>query len=245
MSVLDAIVSVLLTLSFATLVLGMARRVWLYAATPAPLRIPTTPAPRKPLGAAMRVGREVLLFESLFRADKFLWVTSALFHVGLLLVLLRHLRYFITPTPQLLVLIQPFGKLGALAMMLGLLGLLARRVFLPQARYITRATDIAVLLLLLAIGASGLVMTFLIHTDIMGLKLYLAGLWSFDPQPLPEDPALVLHLLLVAALVVVAPFSKLLHMAGVFFSPTRNQCDDARERRRLAQWARPFDERRS
>jgi nitrate reductase gamma subunit len=244
MSVLTAAVSALLMVSFSVLVLGMARRVWLYAATPSPLRIPTTPAPRRRWGAAARVGREVLLFESLFRADKFLWLTSALFHAGLLFVLLRHLRYFLTPVPELVVLVQPLGEIGAFAMMAGLLGLLARRLLLPRVRYVTRATDIAMLLLLLAVGASGLVMTYLFHTDIIGLKQYLAGLWRLESQPLPEDPALVIHLLLVVALMAAAPFSKLLHMAGVFFSPTRNQCDDARERRRVAGWARPLDQRR-
>ena len=59
-----------------------------------------------------------------------------------------------------------------------------------------------------------------------------------------HDVFLVGHLLLFAILLVVAPFSKLLHAAGVFFSPTRHQRDDARERRHLAPWARSFDSRR-
>jgi nitrate reductase gamma subunit len=245
MSIVNLIVSTLLVASFAILILGMAWRVWLYASTPAPLRIFTAPAPATRAGAAFRVGREVTLFESLFRADKFLWLVSMLFHVGLLLVLLRHLRYFMAEPPLPVVLIQPLGQIGALMMMVGLIGLLARRLFEPRVRYVTSATDIGVLLLLLAIGASGLAMTFLFPTDIMGLKQYLAGLWRFDPQPLPDDPALIVHLLLVATLLVVAPYSKLLHLAGVFFSPTRNQRDDARTRRHVAAWARPLDQRRT
>ena len=53
----------------------------------------------------------------------------------------------------------------------------------------------------------------------------------FDWQPLPADPALLVHLALVAALMIVFPFSKLLHAPGVFFSPSRNQADNAREQR--------------
>jgi len=245
MLIVNVIVSTLLVVSFAILILGMAWRVWLYASTPVPLRIFTAPAPTTRAGAALRVGREVTLFESLFRADKFLWLVSMLFHVGLLLVLLRHLRYFMAEPPLPVVLIQPLGQIGALMMMVGLIGLLARRLLEPRVRYVTSATDIGVLLLLLAIGASGLAMAFLFPTDIMGLKQYLAGLWRFDPQPLPGDPALIVHLLLVATLLVVAPYSKLLHLAGVFFSPTRNQCDDARTRRHVAAWARPLDQRRA
>ena len=48
---------------------------------------------------------------------------------------------------------------------------------------------------------------------------------------------LLLHLALVIALMIVFPFSKLLHAPGVFFSPTRNQADDSRTRRHLVHWA--------
>jgi nitrate reductase gamma subunit len=58
---------------------------------------------------------------------------------------------------------------------------------------------------------------------------------------LPADPLLWLHLALVAGLMIVFPFSKLLHAPGVFFSPTRNQADDPRERRHLAAWAAKLD----
>ena len=56
-------------------------------------------------------------------------------------------------------------------------------------------------------------------------------------SPLPADPALLVHLALVAALMIVFPVSKLLHAPGVFFSPSRNQADDPREKRHLAPWA--------
>jgi nitrate reductase gamma subunit len=53
----------------------------------------------------------------------------------------------------------------------------------------------------------------------------------FDWQPLPADPPVLIHLGLVALLMIVFPFSKLLHAPGVFFSPTRNQADNPREMR--------------
>jgi nitrate reductase gamma subunit len=59
----------------------------------------------------------------------------------------------------------------------------------------------------------------------------------FDIQPLPVHPGLMIHLLLVALLMILFPFSKLLHAPGVFFSPTRNQADNPREKRHLAPWA--------
>ena len=83
-------------------------------------------------------------------------------------------------------------------------------------------------------------MTFVSHTDIIALKAFFLSLMYFDwgnMQPLPGDPMLVAHLTLVAALMLIFPFSKLLHAPGVFFSPTRNQVDNPRERRHLAPWA--------
>jgi hypothetical protein len=80
-------------------------------------------------------------------------------------------------------------------------------------------------------------MTFVGHTEIVAVKAFFLGLILFDWQPLPAHPALYLHLALVAVLLVVFPFSKLLHAPGVFFSPGRNQSDNPREARHLAPWA--------
>jgi hypothetical protein len=69
------------------------------------------------------------------------------------------------------------------------------------------------------------------------LKAFFLGLMVFNWQPIPEDPLLLLHLGLVAALMIIFPISKLLHAPGVFFSPSRNQVDNPREQRHLAPWA--------
>jgi nitrate reductase gamma subunit len=93
------------------------------------------------------------------------------------------------------------------------------------------------LALLLGIALSGLGMKFLAHTDVVGVKTFFLGLMYFDIQPLPAHPGLYVHLALVALLMIVFPFSKLLHAPGVFFSPTRNQVDNPREMRHLSPWA--------
>lgn len=221
----------------AIIVAGLAMRIMRYAKTPAPLKIPTMPAPLTKSGTAFRMAREVTLFESLFRSNKWLWLFAFLFHFGLLLVLLRHLRYFMDPVWTPIVLIQPFGIHGGLAMVIGLVALLGRRLILPRIRYITSPSDILMLLLLIGIGASGLMMTHLTHTDVIAVKAFFLGLMTFNWQSLPADGVLYAHLGMVAALMIVFPFSKLLHAPGVFFSPTRNQNDDSRDRRHLAPWA--------
>ncbi|MGC1816644.1 MAG: respiratory nitrate reductase subunit gamma [Casimicrobiaceae bacterium] len=228
---------------FATAVfaIGVGWRVYDYARTPAPLKIPTTPAPVTRGGVALRMVREVVLFESLFKSNLWTWACGFLFHAGLLLVLLRHLRYFTQPVWGLVVLVQPFGIYAGFAMAAGLAGLWLRRVTVPRVRYISTPSDHLMLALLIAIAASGLMMKFVSHTDIVSVKAFFLGLMRLDWQPLPGSAPLYVHLSLVALLMLVFPFSKLLHAPGIFFSPTRNQVDDPREHRHLAPWAAGLD----
>ena len=224
---------------FATLVLigGVAYRIYEYSRTPAPLKIPTTPAPTTNAGVALRMAREVVLFESLFKSNKWIWVFGWLFHVGLALVLLRHLRYFQEPVWFVVEFIQPFGKYASFAMVAGLAGLWARRFLVDRVRYISTPSDHLMLALLIGIGLSGMMMTFVAHTDIVALKAFMLGLMTFNWQPMPADAVLMAHLFLVALLMIIFPVSKLLHAPGIFFSPSRNQADNPRERRHLAPWA--------
>jgi nitrate reductase gamma subunit len=227
-------------LFYAAALLGAAGLVWRirdYARTPAPLKIPTTPAPTTTGGVVLRMLREVMLFESLFKANLWIWLFGWMFHVALALVLARHLRYFTEPVWFWVRWIQPFGLYGGLAMVAGLAGLWARRFLVERIRYISTPSDHLMLALLLAIGLSGLAMKFLVHTDIIDLKAFALGLVYFDWQPLPAHPLLYLHLFLVALLIAIFPYSKLLHAPGVFFSPGRNQADNPREQRHLAPWA--------
>lgn len=237
MSVLSVFYALLFYLAAALFTGGLLYRIRLYVRTPAPLKIPTMPAPVTRSGAALRVLREVTLFQSLFKSNKWIWLLGWMFHLGLLLVLLRHLRYATEPVWGWVALLQPFGIYGGLAMAAGLAGLWLRRLLVPRIRYISGPSDHLMLALLLAIAVSGLFMKFVTHTDIVAVKAYMLGLLYFDWQPLPADPLLILHLTLAALLMIIFPISKLLHAPGVFFSPTRNQNDDARERRHLASWA--------
>ena len=219
------------------LVLGLLYRIRRYTATPAPLKIPTTPAPVTRTGVALRMLREISLFESLFKSNKWTWLFGWLFHFGMLLVLLRHLRYFIEPVWGWVTFLQPFGKYAAIPMVIGLLGLWLRRLMVDRVRYISALSDHLMLALLIAIGLTGIAMSYAVGTDVVAVKAFFLGLMWFDWQPLPVDPLLYAHLIMVAVLMLIFPFSKLLHAPGVFFSPTRNQADDPRERRHIAAWA--------
>ena len=234
---MTAVYALLFYFAAAMLAGGVGYHVWLYASTPQPLKIPTTPAPTTRAGVALRMLKEVTLFESLFKANKWTWLFGWVFHFALVVVLLRHLRYFTEPVWGWVALIQPFGIYAGFAMVAGLAGLWGRRFLVDRVRYISSPSDHLMLALLVAIGASGLAMKYVAHTDIVALKAFTLGLMAFAWQPLPADPALLVHLALVAILMIIFPLSKLLHAPGVFFSPTRNQADNPREHRHVAGWS--------
>lgn len=242
MSLLTVLYAILFYIAAFVLVAGLVRKVVQYARTPAPLKIPTTPAPTTKAGVVLRLVREVVFFESLFKGTKWTWIFGWVFHVGLLLVTLRHLRYFIDPVWLPIQLVQPFGIYGGMAMVVGLVGLLARRALVDRVRFITGPSDVLLLALLILLGLSGLVMTYIVHVDVVAIKLFFRGLMTLEFSPLPADPLLLAHLLLVAVLMIIFPFSKLLHIPGLFFSPSRNQVDNPREKRHLAAWAKGLEQ---
>jgi len=243
MSVLTILFAVIFYAATAIFVIGVGYKMYDYARTPAPLKIPTTPAPTTSTGVVFRLFREVVFFESLFKATKWTWIFGWVFHAALLLVLIRHVRYFQEPVWTVITLAQPFGLYAGFAMAIGLAGLWARRFLVDRVRYISTPSDHLMLALLLAIGLTGLGMKYVAHTDIVMLKNFMQGLMTFNIQPIPSDPLLLAHLFLVATLMTIFPISKLMHAPGLFFSPSRNQADNPREHRYVSAWAAKLDQK--
>jgi nitrate reductase gamma subunit len=154
---------------------------------------------------------------------------------------MRHLRYFTEPVWFWVRWVQPFGLYAGFAMVAGLTGLWIRRFSVERVRYISAPSDHLMLMLLIGIAATGLMMKYVAHTDILSLKAFVLGLMYFDPQPIPADAVLLVHLSLVLILMLIFPFSKLLHAPGLFFSPGRNQVDNPREKRYVSSWPTQLD----
>lgn len=245
MSLLTLIYALAFYFALAVMITGLVYKIWLFSSTPVPLKIPLMPAPLTQKGVAFRWAREVFYFESLFKSNKWTWIFSMLFHVGLLLVLLRHLRYFTEPVWLWVKLVQPLGIYGGFAMVAGLLGLWARRLLVSRVRYISSPSDHLMLALLFLIGMSGYNIKYIAQTDIIAVKAFFLGLLKFNIQPLPSDTSLLLHLGLVVSLMIIFPFSKLLHVPGIFFSPSLNQVDNAREKQHIAPWVAELDKKGS
>lgn len=212
-----------------------------------------------------RMVLEVLFFRSLFRnikgelkdnsrfiygSDKWLWLAGIAFHYSFLIVLLRHIRLFAEPTPYFLYLFETFDgflQIGAPRLfMTGIILLAAvtflflRRIYIPQVRYISLAADYFPLFLIAGIAVTGILMRYFFKTDIVAVKELTMGLVSFSPV-IPKGIGVIfyIHLFLVSTLFAYFPFSKLMHMGGVFLSPTRNLTGNSREYRRINPWNYP------
>ncbi|MBN2326980.1 MAG: sulfate reduction electron transfer complex DsrMKJOP subunit DsrM [Candidatus Omnitrophica bacterium] len=213
-----------------------------------------------------RMALEVLFFRSLFRntkaelksgpnlvygSTKYLWLGALAFHWCFLVIVLRHLRFFTDPTPSFVLWLESldgFFQIGVPILymtdivILAALGfLLFRRLMDAKLRYISLPADYAPLLLILAIVATGVLMRYTsAKPDIVGVKELMMGMASFHPA-LPSGIGWMfyLHLLLVSMLIAYFPFSKLMHMAGVFLSPTRNLANTNRVIRHINPWDYP------
>jgi len=216
-------------------------------------------------GVTGRMALEVLLFRSLFRNDKvelkrgqkliyggnkYLWLGGLAFHWSLFIILFRHSRYFLEPVPSVVLFAQDIDGVLQLAVptlyisniiiLLALTYLFIRRVIYVKIRYISLPADYFAVLLLLGIAISGVLMRHFYEVDIVAVKALAMGVLTLNPV-VPEGIGLAffIHLFLVSTILVYLPFSKLVHVAGILFSPTRNLKNNSRMRRHINPWDYP------
>ncbi len=206
-------------------ILGLARKLWGYIRTPMPWPEVTTPAPETEGGAILRIITGVVLFPNLFKADKFLWAGAWVFHVGLLVILIRHIRYFTYPVPGILgtIFVQNVALTAGYIFGAAALYLFWRRLALHRTLYISGLPDYFALALLAAIAGTGIILSYWAHVYLVDVKAFMLGLLTLNPIPPPYHPLFLLHFLLVLTLMIYFPFSKLLHAGGVFVTPSQAQ----------------------
>ena len=215
-------------------------------------------------GVILRMILEIFLFRSLFRNTKaafnrnvsnrlsysweiFLWVGALAFHYSFLVVVLRHFRFFTSPVPTCLKWLEyidgivqiglPGIFLSGIVLLAATLFLLARRIFDVKVTYISQAADYFPLFLIIGIAATGISMRYFTKVDIIGIKALTMGLVTFSPT-IPEGVGglFYAHVFLVSTLFAYFPASKLMHMGGIFLSPTRNMANNNRAKRHINPW---------
>ncbi|MBF0203429.1 MAG: sulfate reduction electron transfer complex DsrMKJOP subunit DsrM [Desulfamplus sp.] len=220
--------------------------------------------PDKASGVFIRMLMEIFLFRSLFRNTKaafntdennkltysweiFLWAGALAFHYGFLVVIIRHLRFFLEPVPAWLTFLEyvdgivqiglPGIFLSGIVLLAAALFLLARRIFDAKVSYISLAADYFPLFLIIGIAATGIAMRYFTKVDIMGVKEFTMGLVTFHPVIPPGVGGLFYaHVLMVSVLFAYFPMSKLMHAGGIFLSPTRNMANNTRAKRHVNPW---------
>lgn len=224
--------------SAAIFIFGILYRTYIWARTPVPLRIVTTPAPRTRGGIILRLIGDALWFPNLFAGDKILWGAGFSFHMLLWFALLRHLRYFLYPIPGWVEGIQTLGLYAGYMIPFPLVILLGRRLVDEKALFVSILEDYFSLLLLLTITVSGILLGLFFRTYIVDIKAMTLGLIHFQPIIPTFHWLFGLHFLLVMILLIYFPFSKLMHSIGLFFSPTRYQRANF-EQRHINSWDFP------
>lgn len=213
-------------------------------------------------GVVLRMFFEIVTFRSLFRNTKaeikekgiisyelelLLWVAALAFHYSFLAVIVRHMRFFLEPVPGCIVLLEkldgffqiglPIVMLSGVVLFAAVAYLFIRRITIPQMKYISLAADYFPLFLIMAIAGTGIYMRYVARVDVVGIKEMTMGLVTLHPVIVPGVSTIVyVHLFLVCALLAYFPFSKLMHAAGVFMSPTRNLANDTRMVRHINPW---------
>ncbi len=216
-------------------------------------------------GVIVRMLLEVFMFRSLFRnlktemhegpkitygSDKWLWLAGLSFHWSFLFIIIRHLRFFTQGVPMPVQIVEgldsflqiglPLVYITDVLFLAAVTYLFIRRVTIPQVKYISLAADYFPLFLLLAIGCSGVLMRYFLRVDIVSVKTFAMGLVSLRPKIVPGISTLFyIHLFLISTLFAYFPWSKLMHMGGVFLSPTRNLANNSRIKRHINPWNYP------
>jgi len=263
--------------AIATFLIGVVYRVLLWAKVPVPFRIPTSCGqqkthrwikssyldnPHSGFSTIARMALEVLAFRSLFRntvadlkdgprivygSTKWLWAAALAFHYSFLVILIRHINYFVEPTPEFIKIVQSldgFFQVGLPVIyitdgvLLGAVGfLLLRRLADSRVRYISLIADYFPLLLDFRIAVTGILMRYFYKVDLVAVKQLATGLFSLSPV-VPDGIGVMfyIHLFMICTLFAYFPFSKLMHAPGIFLSPTRNMANNNRMKRHINPW---------
>ena len=261
-------------------IIGFIYRVLKWGSSPVPFHIPTVCGQQKSLpwikaanidsphttgGVVKRLALEILLFRSLLKNEKvdlesphrllfktstLLWLGALAFHWSLLIIILRHLRFFLEPVPTALIVLQrldsilqnlmPIIYISDVVILIALAYLFLRRVIYPQVKYISLPSDYFVLFMIAGIALSGVLMRLIFKVDLVQVKEWVMAMLSLRPMP-PKGVNLLfyIHLFFVSLLMAYFPLSKLMHMPGIFLSPTKNLRNTSRNDRHINPWDHP------
>ena len=152
------------------------------------------------VGAAV----DIVFLRRLLMANPALWIGEWVFHAALFVIILRHLRYFMNPVPAWVVWAQTPGWIAGFLLPGALLYLLAIRLLTGLEKFSSPA-NLLMLVDVLAIAATGLLMSTRYRADLTAVKLFALGIVTFTPSPPPLSILFLSHLGFVMTLLLYVP----------------------------------------
>ncbi len=217
-------------LAVAVFVGGLAYQIRRWAqARGVPASLSVYPRPRSVWGRLGDTLLDMFTLKGLFRVNKPLWVGGFLMHLGLLLLLVGHVRvvtdyYFLWNLlrwgeEELHQFSAVAGLTAGFLFMVPLVYLLARR-WSGAVKWLSTPEDYFLLLLLLGIAITGNHMRLVLDVDQHAMREFMQGLFLFRWKPVPPSAgySFLYHFGMVQVLMIYFPFSKLLHTIGAVLS---------------------------
>lgn len=227
---------ILQVLPYITMVIftfGLLYRLGRWAGARIVHNITLSPFPQNNTQVLGTYAAEIIFFRSLFQSDRALWLGGWFMHISLFSVLGGHLvgiyflgRQFVYIGMSEHLSEQMSALLGTtfgLIMFAGLMYLLYRRYAIDKVRQVSTPSDYLHLFLLLTIVVIGNLMRLFEHDlgiTYAPVKDYVTHLVMLKPVPAGHEvftkPFFVLHLFFVQILLMIFPYSKLMHVLGMF-----------------------------
>ena len=197
--------------------------------SPVPANLSLHPRPESRIGRLGDALLDMFTMKGLFKVNKLLWVGGFVMHLGLLLLIVGHIRvvtdfYFLwdwlswgeaeTDTFSAVA-----GTSAGALFAIPLLYLLFRR-FAGKIKILSTPEDYFVLVLLIGIAITGTHMRLVLDVEQHPMRVFMQGLYKFSWQPVPESSGIsfVWHFALVQLLMIYFPFGKLMHTIGSVFN---------------------------
>ena len=177
--------------------------------------------PGRPRTTVLEWGRSVkgfLFFTGLWKRDKVLWIGSWLLHFGLAIYAWAHVRLFLPLGVEIDHILVSVTAAGCVLMTISGIYLLLRRVLVQRVREITDFRDYLSDLVLLAFSATALIVA--LDGGVSGDEAiaYIIGLLTFSQVGVEASGWWMWHMLALQMLLMMMPFSHLLHFGGIFLS---------------------------
>ena len=161
---------------------------------------------------------EIFFMRRLYKANPAVWLGEWVFHASFILVLIRHLKYFLTPVPAFVWRMQGVGGIASYAMPLSLLYIIILKAIVNRGKYLF-AYNYFLLTAFILVSSIGVMMRTFFYPDPLAVKQFITGALGLKAAAAPESLPFIIHFSLFLIIlpflpthIITAPFT--LYQAG-------------------------------